>query len=536
MSKKTVFVTGASGSMGSEVLKQVADTHKFNSLILLRKKPSNEKLAEKLKKKYGNEIEIIFGDLSKYDDCVKCVEKSDYILHCAAIIPPIADHNPNGAEKTNYFGTKNLVDAIKASPRANEVKLVHIGTVAEYGHRDWRHPWGRVGDPLVPSAYDFYAATKLRAERYLLEADLPNWVVLRQSGVLHDNLFKNNMADGLMFHTCWNVPIEWATARDSGIALKNLVVKDSEGTLKEGFWKKIYNIGNGDTCRVTGYDTMAAGFGLMGATPEDFFKPNWNAIRNFHCFWYYDSDLLNDYLDFRHETWEDFWKNMGKLNWYFKMGAIVPKSWISKLALQRLFKDSNAPKFWLNNNIEGRVKAFFGSREEYDKIGEDWANFPLFRKNQIKDENGNVVDYEYRRDIKNAHEFILDHGYDESKPDSELDIEDMKKAAEFRGGKCLSETMTKGDLYTKLKWQCHDGHVFESSPFTIIKAGHWCPNCCIPVSGEGENKAPWQFDKLAKHIPFYAQVWYDTHSKDEDNVYPADCYKDILEAEAKNKK
>ena len=29
MSKKTVFVTGASGSMGSEVLKQVADTHKF---------------------------------------------------------------------------------------------------------------------------------------------------------------------------------------------------------------------------------------------------------------------------------------------------------------------------------------------------------------------------------------------------------------------------------------------------------------------------------------------------------------------------
>lgn len=84
----------------------------------------------------------------------------------------------------------NLVNAIKASPRADEIKYVHTGTVAEYGNRTWQHPWGRVGDPLVPSCYDFYAVTKLRAERYVLEAELPNWVSLRQSGILHDNLFK----------------------------------------------------------------------------------------------------------------------------------------------------------------------------------------------------------------------------------------------------------------------------------------------------------------------------------------------------------
>ncbi|MEG2084208.1 MAG: NAD(P)-dependent oxidoreductase [Clostridia bacterium] len=522
---KTVFITGASGSMGSQVLKCIMGTGKFKSIILLRDKPSNQDLAKKLAKEYGSNLEIVFGDLSVKDDCVKCVAKSDYILHCAAIIPPISDHNPKATEKTNFFGAKNLIDSVKESPRAKDIKYVHIGTVAEYGNRNWKHPWGRVGDPLVPSIYDFYAITKLKAERYLLEAQLPNFVVLRQSGVLHDNLFKNNMADGLMFHTCWNVPIEWATARDSGLALQHLVEYDCEGKLNDGFWNNIFNIGNGDSCRVTGYRTLAAGFNLMGADPEDFFKPNWNADRNFHCFWYYDSDKLNDFLNFRTESWDDFWGNMKKRNWYFTFGRIVPKSLISKLAIQRLFKNSNAPKYWVANGIDGRIQAFYGSKAKYDEIGEDWSKYQLFEKNQIKDENGKVVDYEYRRDIKNAKQFLLDHGYDETIPTSEWTIEMMQKAAEFRGGKCISKTMKKGDIYTKLKWSCHDGHEFESSPFTILIGGHWCPECCIP--------APWKFDALSKKIPFFAQVWYDSHSPEENNSYAADCYKDILGEPAK---
>lgn len=528
MDKKVVFISGASGSMGSQVLECVMRTHKFKGLILLRKKPANEKLAKKLAKKWGEELEIVFGDISNKADCEYIASKADYIFHCAAIIPPTSDHHPKAAEKTNLFGTMQLVDAIKNSPRADQIKYVHIGTVAEYGNRDWRHPWGRVGDPLVPSVYDFYAITKLRAERYVLEAELPHWVVLRQSGVLHHNLFANNLEDGLMFHTCWNVPIEWATAHDSGVLLQHIAEYDSEGTMKEGFWNKIYNIGNGESCRVTGYDTMDTGFGLMGAHAEDFFKPHWCAARNFHCFWYYDSDLLDEYTHFREETWDDFWAQMKKLNWYFALGRIVPKSLISKLAIQRLFKDTNAPMYWINNGIEGRVNAFFGSREKWEAIPRDWKDYKLFRKNQIIDDDGNVVDYEYRRDIKNAKQFLLDHGYDESKPDSELDIEDMRQAAAFRGGKCISETMTKGDLYTKLEWECHDGHRFWSSPYTILKGGHWCPECCQP--------APWNFDALAKKIPFFAQVWYDTHEKDEDKFYEKNCYEDILANDPKNKK
>lgn len=506
--------------MGSEVLKQIADTGKFKCLVLLRKKDANIKLAKKLTKKYGDDIQVEFGDLSKKEDCQKCVNLSDYILHCAAIIPPFSDKHPDAAEKSNTVAAKNLADAIVASPRKNDIKFVNIGTVAEYGHRDYKHPWGRVGDPLIVSAYDFYAVTKVRGERYILDAKIPHFVSLRQSGILYDELILKNMDDGLMFHTGWNVLIEWSTAKQSGLLLKNLVIKDSEGTLKEGFWNKVYNIGGGAGCRVTGFDTIDAGFKLMGGSAKDFFNPNWNAARNFHCFWFYDSDKLNEYLDFQGDTFESFWANMAKKFWYFKLGKLAPKKLIRKMAIEKLLKDTNAPQYWVDNNITGRINAFFGSREAYEKIPSTWDNYPLLIDGNTPD--GGKIDYEDLKDITKvkAKGLLLDHGYDESKPDSELDINDMKQAAKFRGGECVSETMTKGDLYTHLKWKCHDGHEFSSAPYTIIKAGHWCPVCCTP--------APWNFDALAKKIPFYAQIWYDTHDKSEANFYSKDCFKDIL--------
>ena len=92
----------------------------------------------------------------------------------------------------------------------------------------------------------------------------------------------------------------------------------------------------------------------------------------------------------------------------------------------------------------------------------------------------------------------------------------MKAAAKFRGGECLSETMTKGDMATKLKWKCGlCGHEFEASPALILLGGHWCPECFIP-------QKEWNYDAVAKTNPFFAQVWYPNHTKEESNVYKFD--------------
>ena len=42
-----------------------------------------------------------------------------------------------------------------------------------------------------------------------------------------------------------------------------------------------------------------------------------------------------------------------------------------------------------------------------------------------------------------------------------LTIEEMKKIATDRGGKCLSHVYING--LNRLKWQCANGHTFESS-------------------------------------------------------------------------
>lgn len=507
---KVIALTGASGNMGMETMLQLMELDCVDKVkVLLLNARRERKYARDCRRKYGKRAEIIFGNIADMDKCRELVKGTDYVLHLAAVIPPLADHRPKETDECNRKGTMNLVDAV-CEIKENQPKFVHISTVAIYGNRNYKHPWGRVGDPLISSTYDDYSASKIKGERYVLDSDLKCFAVLRQTGMLHNRMLSNNMKDGLMFHTCFNAPIEWVTARDSGRLLKNLVDKDTNGTLKDGFWMKCYNIGGGAPNRVTGYDTFDEGFKIIGGSTEKFMKPQWNSLRNFHCMWFEDSGVLNDYLDFQRENVNDYWQEILNRHRYYTIAKILPPKLISKIAIERLLKDENAPRRWINSNDTGKIKAFFGSKDNVECMPSDWDHYPVLAKGQLADGD---IDYDAMRDpdLVVEHGYRLNHGYDESKPDSELDIEDMQSAAAFRGGKCVSETMTKGDLYTKLEWECHDGHRFYASPYTVLKAGHWCPECCQP--------APWDYDRLSKFMPFYAQIWYDTHAKGEDCVY-----------------
>lgn len=510
--EKTIALTGVTGAMGGEVLLSLmrsSENLKVRCIIYEAEKkiPS---FVKKTMKKYPSRIYAFKGDIARYEDCVKLSEGCDYVLHCASLIPPKSDHNPQGTYLSNFIGTKNMVDAVLATGRQEEIGFVHIATVAMYGHRAYPHVWGRVGDPIISSDYDCYSLYKLKAERYVLESGLKKFVSLRQTAVLHKYMFANNLKDGLMFHTSWNCPLEWVTDVDSGRLCANLVKYDGEGGL-DGFWNKIYNIGGGINCRVTGFESLDGGFALLGKGAKKFFKPNWNIARNFHGVWFYDSDELENFLHFRSETFDGFWKRTAKKYRYFKLGAIVPAPVISKFAFKRLFKNTNAPMYWVKKNKEGRIKAFFGNREEYEKIGTDWKKYPLLCEGKLAD--GTEIDYDALKDSGNAKKYLLNHGYDESKPLEALTFTDLNEAAAFRGGKCLSKNYKAGNLYEKVNWQCREGHELTSSPYTVLKGGYWCPHCCEPK--------PWRYGALARDIPFYAQVYYDTHGKDEENdVYP----------------
>ena len=75
----------------------------------------------------------------------------------------------------------------------------------------------------------------------------------------------------------------------------------------------------------------------------------------------------------------------------------------------------------------------------------------------------------------------------------------------------LSAENDSGDLFTKATWKCSEGHTFNMTPFAVLKGGHWCKEC--------NKRNQWNYDKLAKTNKFLAEVWYDTHSTNENMYY-----------------
>ena len=323
-----VAMTGASGNMGHAVVKETMALPFIRLKLLFLDEKRERRLKKKWQKLYGDRIEIFFGNLKNIKDCRTLVQGVDYVVNMAAVIPPLADKRPDLARDANITGVKNLVTAIEEL--FVQPKFIHISTVALYGNRKYLHPWGRVGDPLLPSVYDEYGLGKLIGERTVLDSKIKTWAVLRQTGMLYEKLLMSNISDGLMFHTPFNVPIEWVTDHDSGVLIKNILKEDHEQGAGD-FWKNVYNIGGGATYRTTGYETFDMGFAMIGGGTEKFMRPNWHATRNFHCMWFSDSDVLERRYRYQSGSMTDFWSDIKNKNKYFALAKLIPPSWITAL-------------------------------------------------------------------------------------------------------------------------------------------------------------------------------------------------------------
>lgn len=497
---KKIVLTGASGNMGREVLRRIYSLPETSIRILVTTDKGEDAFCRSVRRRYAG-VECLRGNIADEDICLRLAEGADYVINCAAVIPPRSDKYPDKAIECNYYGVKTLLDAIKKN--APTAKLIHISTVALYGNRTYRHPWGRVGDPLMPSVFDIYAKSKLFGERLVLESGLRYWAVLRQTAILHDRMLSDNISDGLMFHTCFNSPLEWVTAEDSGVLIKNIIAADAAGKADD-FWKKVYNIGGGEQNRNTGYDTFNDGFGIIGGSAKSFMEPGWQADRNFHGVWFFDGEELEKKFCYQKQACSDYWRLIQQKNPLYRLGELLPPAIIKTLVIKRLLSDKNAPTRWLSDGEEAKVKASFADGKP---TACDWSDFPLLREGHTPEGD---IDFAALKQKSNAGRYLLEHGFDESKDTSLLDIEDIKRAAEFRGGRCLSEEMTTGDVYTPLVWECSEGHRFFASPYTVLFGGHWCEECL---------KEGWNYDTTAKKSPYFAQVYYDSHDRTEQNYY-----------------
>ena len=492
-------MTGAGGGMGYESFKaMLPDIGKlYDLVILVRESEKNHKLFDLHEGLDG--LTVKYGDLLNREDTEECIRLSDMCLHIAAFVSPQADYYPEKAMKNNYGSTRNMIEAVIAQGKQDTYKFVYIGTVAETGDRMPPIHWGRVGDPIKPSMFDYYAVSKIAAERYVIESGLKYWVSLRQTGIMGTAMAK--VRDAIQFHNCIDNVLEYVSDRDSGRAMRNLCAFEAEGLLDACFWGHIYNIGGGESCRVSTGDMYEIMYGKLGFRSLDpVIDPKYYATRNFHGQYYLDSDKLEDHLHFRSDSMQYFYdaylnelgssKTAGKIMTKLPggqklMGAIIKKTF------KPLMNSEHGTKYWLDNNMEDRIDAYWGSKKAWEALPDKFSEMKRFS------EWDKVVH--------------IDHGYDETKPEEELSHEDMKGAAEFRGGELLSETMKTGDWRTKLKFRCAFGHEFDASPRLVLEGGHWCPEC--------ERKS-WNYGARAKVDPFFAQVWDPLHEADEMREYP----------------
>lgn len=486
MKKTKVFITGGTGVMGFETVKEFSNRlDRFEIRLLARPGRKNRRL---LRPYIRMGMTVVWGDLMDPRDVAEALGDAEYALHIGGMVSPLADHFPEETLRVNVGAMRNIIDAVKARDDRDDVKVVYIGSVAQTSLRHEPHHWGRTGDPVMAAVYDSYSISKIKAERLLAESGLRRWVSLRQSGILHKGLiFKGS--DPISFHVPLRGVLEWATVEDSARLMANLC----EGRVGEEFWRGFYNIGSGAGFRLTNYEFESLLLRSLGCPPpERVFETGWFATRNFHGEWYEDSDRLEELVPFRERiSAEEYFRRMRRgMPWWMSLTPLSP-AFLIKAAMRSVAKTRGLGTLdWLRrDDCEQRIKAFFGSREAQAAIP-GWKDTDLSRPSETP--------------------VRLSHGYDESKPVSELDLDDMRGAAKFRGGRCLSEEMKPGDLDTPLEWECAFGHRFRMRPRTVLKGGHWCPDC-LP--------APWRYDAEAKVNPFLAQVWYDSHSPDENENY-----------------
>lgn len=464
-SKKRICVTGATGTMGSATLRELAGrSERFDITVLARPSKANRR---KLRPYEGLEgFRVVWGDLCNFGDVREAVSDADIVLHIGGMVSPAADYHPDKTLKVNVQAARNIARAVLEGPKAETAKVVYIGSVAQLGDRRPPLHWGRTGDPLNASEGDGYALSKIEAERAIADSGLKHWVSLRQTGILYPALLLKG-SDPITFHVPLRGMLEWATVEDSGRLMANIC----EDSVPEEFWNRFYNIGSGESYRLTNYEFEKLLMGALGCPPpHKSFRAEWFATKSFHGQWYADSDRLEELVPFRANIpAEEYFRQLAKSTpWFFKLAPLAPAPlvrWGMKFVARR---KPLGTLYWLENGVENKIRIHFGSREE-------WEAIPPFREQLAELEAYPEGEPQGRRIPPK--QTGIPHGYDETKPLSELTIEDMQQKAESQGGKCLTPTIAAGDISRLLDWECARGHRFRASASLVLLGGHWCPRC-----------------------------------------------------------
>ncbi|MBU5363891.1 polysaccharide biosynthesis protein [Enterococcus devriesei] len=126
---KVILVTGAGGSIGSEICRQVTMFNPKQLLLLGHGENSIYQIHRELQTTYDGKITNfvpIIADIQDRDKIFELMNQyhPDIVYHAAAHKHvPLMEYNPREAVKNNVFGTKNVAEAAKANKVKNFVMI-----------------------------------------------------------------------------------------------------------------------------------------------------------------------------------------------------------------------------------------------------------------------------------------------------------------------------------------------------------------------------------------------------------------------------
>lgn len=185
--KKSILITGGTGSFGKQFIKHILSQYNPTKLIVY----SRDELKQfEMQKDFDQScMRYFIGDVRDKERLVSAMRGVDYVVHAAALKQvPAAEYNPNECIKTNIMGAQNVIDA---AIEMNVRRVIALST-------------DKAANPV-----NLYGATKLASDKLFVAANNisgakgPRFAVVRYGNVVGSRgsvvpLFQEKIKQGQM--------------------------------------------------------------------------------------------------------------------------------------------------------------------------------------------------------------------------------------------------------------------------------------------------------------------------------------------------
>jgi FlaA1/EpsC-like NDP-sugar epimerase len=170
LNKKTILVTGGTGSFGKKFIETVLKMYQLKKIIVYSRDELKQFEMQKRWPEGGSDpIRYFIGDVRDLSRLKMAMNDVDIVIHAAALKQvPTAEYNPFEAVKTNIIGGQNVIDA---ALQGSVKKVIALST-------------DKAAAPV-----NLYGATKLTSDKLFIAANnYKGWNDIKFSVVRYGNV------------------------------------------------------------------------------------------------------------------------------------------------------------------------------------------------------------------------------------------------------------------------------------------------------------------------------------------------------------